>query len=530
MRLKLSALFLSTALATGLVAGTMLALTPAAPIAMAQVPSEVDVDALLKLLPSTEVTATYDSKSYDAMTGITTVKGLKLADPKNPTANYAAVEELGLRGVDVDAFGYVFDFSKYTSTRDETFKQLFGDVSIKNASVVVEGKTVAACESFTFGGVQMKQLQNVQPGFAAGSEPAVEQNDDNDLKFAGALLDSIIAGKLEIANFTAEKDGQKTSIKSLSLDGFNRGQLGAIALDTFESDMANMTGPDGQASYTKIASAKNEGIDISKLLPWMMKAQMPPVTAEPLLYFGAAEATGLDYNIMGTKLTLASESIDAINFYWLVPSSLKFKIDDMVVTLPQGGAAGAPGDELKELGIDHLDLDMGLDWSFDGAGKTAKLTELRIEESQLFNTTLALDLQGIDLARLVDSATSTAAASEIGLSFAQLFVKNNGGFEKLLTMAAKEQNTTPDALKQQGIAQITAMEGGMPGPDGQVKPPSDRVKSILEAIKAFLQSPGTITVKVQPATPVTIATGMGAMFDPMSAADALGITVESTPQ
>ena len=70
----------------------------------------------------------------------------------------------------------------------------------------------------------------------------------------------------------------------------------------------------------------------------------------------------------------------------------------------------------------------------------------------------------------------------------------------------------------------------MPQADGTVKPLSERVKSIVAAFKAFINSPGTLTIKVQPASPITAATGMGALFDPMTGADALGITVESTPQ
>ena len=117
MRLKLSALLLSTALVTGFGAAAIIALPAVAPVAIAQTAGEVDVDALLKLLPE-NMTGSYESKSYDAISGITSVRNLKLADKAAPDQNFVAVQELGLRGLDLEAIAYVTDFSKYGAAPD----------------------------------------------------------------------------------------------------------------------------------------------------------------------------------------------------------------------------------------------------------------------------------------------------------------------------------------------------------------------------------------------------------------------------
>lgn len=514
--MKLSALLLSTALVTGFGA-TALVLAPAvAPVAMAQTAGEVDVDALLKLLPE-NMTGSYESKSYDAISGITTVKKLKLADKGAPDQNFIAVDELGLRGLDLDAIAYVTDFSKYGATPDETFKQLFGDVTIKNASITADGKMMASLESLTFGGVQAKQLPAKPPGYEGGGM----SNEADNFKFLGAILDSVISGPFEIVNLTVEEGtGQKTSVGKINIGGYTRGQLGPSSLE-------NMTA-EAEGIKTTMASAENGGADISKAIPWMIKAEMPPVTSEPLLYIAGGSAKGIDYDIMGSKLTIAEYSLDPVNFYWLVPSSLKLAITDMVYTPAAGPDDMLTGGELGELGLSKLDLDFGLDWAFDGDAKTAQLKQLTINESQLFDTELKLDLVGLDLAQLVNEQTMQMAAMQIGLAFGQLYVKNNGGFEKVLELAAREEQTTPEAMKDMLTQQLAAMEGGVPMPDGTVKPPTDRVKSIIAALKSFVQSPGTLTVKVAPASPVNAGIAMGGMMDPMGAADTLGITVEST--
>ena len=512
MRLKLSSLLLSTALATGLGFGAIVVTTPAAPVAFAQSvqPGEVDVDALLKLVPPT-LAASYESKSYDAVSGVTTVTNLKFANANNP-GDSVVFAEVGLRGLDLSAFDYVFNFAAYGAAPEETFKPLFGDVTIKGVTITMGGAPAGSIEALSFGGVQMKQLQVKPPG--TGGAPAT---DTDGIKFAGALLDSIITGPLEVTNLAVDANGNKFSIKHLALAGYTRGQFGPSSLEGFESAQMGNT--------TKMASATADGGDISKILPWMVKAEMPPVSPEPLLFFGAGSVTGLDYDIMGTKVTIGSYSIEPISFYWLVPTTLKLAMNDMVVT--PGGAEGNP---LAEIGLDHLDLDFGLDWSFDGAAGTASLNELRIQESQLADAALTVNLTGINLAQLVDPNQMQMAAMGIGLSYAKLYVKNNGGFEKALEAAAKQQGSTPDAVRQQALDQLTAIEGGVPGPDGQPKPLSDRMKSIVAAFKSFISSPGTLTIQVQPPSPITAATGMGAVMDPMGAADALGVTVESTPQ
>lgn len=515
MRFSFSALLLSTALATGFGAGALTVFVPVAQAQDAVQAGEVDVDALLALLPG-DAKATYGDKSYDSLTGITTVRDLKIFDPGAETQNFIAIQEVGLRGVDMDAFKHVFDFAAYGATPDETFKQLFGDVLIKSASLTVNGQLIGGMEELALGGVQMKQLAAKPPGFDGG-----DRDQEAAARFFGALLDGAIAGAIKVTDLTVEAQGNRTSIKSLAFEGVNRGQVGASSLDTFEASASGLT--------TKIASATSEGADLTKVIPWLLQGEMPPVEPEGLLYFGASTVNGLSYEMQGTTVSIASYTIDPVSFYWLVPSSLKLSINDIVykpgANDPSGGQEG-----LAELGLDHLDLDINFEWAFDGAGGGASLKELRIAESQLFDMALSFDLTGINLAQLVDSQTAQGAMMAVGMTGAQFFLKNNGGFDKVLAAVAREQGTTPDAIKQQALEQLSQIEGGMPQPDGSTQPLSDRLKSIVAAFKSFINSPGTLTIKVQPASPITVGTGMGAMFDPMSGADALGITVEATPQ
>ncbi len=528
MRLNLKSLFLSTALATGLCAA---ALAPLAPVAVAQdmsgaTASEVDIDSLLKLVPA-EMKASYESKSYDAMTGVTTVKNLKFADPKNEAGNNVVFGEVGIRGVDMAAFAHVFDFAKYGATRDESFKQLFGDVTVKNVVITADGKGIGGVDALSLGAFQMKQLAVLPPGMGAPAPSAdgmpamnggMSAKDVEGVKFLGALLDATMMGPMSLTNFNVTTPEGKAAIASMMLEGLNRGQFG-------KSEMSGLEFAEGTKAAMKIASAKADGGDISKVLPWMIKGEMPPVTAEQLMYFGAGSASGYEFMAEGAKITIASYSVEPISFTWLVPSSLKLAIADMVIVPPANDPDG-----LKELGLSQLDLDIGLDWAFDANGKTAQLKELRIDESQLFNTSLSIDLNGIDLAQLTNAQAMKMAAMQIGLTGAKLVLKNNGGFDKVLAATAKEENKSPDQVRDEWLAQLTAVEGGMPGSDGQMKPLGDRLKGIVAAMKSFIQSPGTLTVKMQPAQPITAMNGMGAMMggDPNAMADALGLSVEAS--
>ncbi len=515
MRLGFSAFLLSTALAASFVPGASMFLAPPAQAQAAVQAGEVDIDALLALLPP-DAKASYASKSYDALSGITTVRDLKIFDPAREAESFVTIQELGLRGVDLAAFRHVFDFAAYGATPDETFKQLIGDISIKNASITVRGEPVGTVEAVAFGGVQMKQLAARPPGHfgAADDEKAAAQ-------FLGALLDSAITGEIKATNLSVLDEVGKVSVKGLVFGGMNRGQFGPSSLDTLEAT------EDGFVS--KVASATSEGADFSKVVPWLLKGELPPIGPDALLYFGASSVNGISYDFEGTTLSIGSYTVEPINFYWLVPASLKVSVSD-VLYKPSltDGSDGAEG--LGELGLDHLDLDAAFAWTFDGASGGASLKELRVSEPQLFDAALSFDLTGVNLALLIDPATAPGAAMNIGVTGAQFFLKNNGGFDRLLAAAAKEKNSTPEALRQNALGQFSQLEGGIPQPDGTVKPLSDRVKSIIAAFKAFITSPGTLTIKVQPAAPITSMLAIGAMTDPMAAAETLGVTVESTPQ
>ncbi len=353
--------------------------------------------------------------------------------------------------------------------------------------------------------------------------PAPGAADEENVKFLGAVLDSVETGEIAVEGVTLpganfDGDGEvKGSIGRIAYGPFARGRMGPSSIEAVD-----VTTPDGQ---TKVESATSDGFDMSAVLPFMIKGEMPPVGPAPLLSIGAAQATGLSIATPDADVAIARYGFAPVSFYWLVPSSLDISIMDMTVT-PKGDGA----QEFADLGLEKLDLDFALNWTFDGAAGTARIADLKVAETQLAEVALTVDLTGIDLAKLVDPAQSTGALYAIGLKFGQIFLKNNGGVEKLIEQQAKEEGMTPEAIKQQALDAIAALEQGQAGGDGIAKPPSERVKAIAAALRAFVESPGTLTIKVEPSSPITPMQGIGAMVDPIAAADTFGVTVQSTPK
>ena len=100
---------------------------------------------------------------------------------------------------------------------------------------------------------------------------------------------------------------------------------------------------------------------------------------------------------------------------------------------------------------------------------------------------------------------------QIGIVSGQLVVKNNGGFDKMLAMGAKG-GARPHARAD--ARQLTAMESGMPGPTTNAGAAQRYAKGIVAALKSYIASPGTLTVRMQPAQPINAMNGgMGAMMD-----------------
>ncbi|HLW92964.1 MAG TPA: hypothetical protein VKS78_16905, partial [Roseiarcus sp.] len=168
----------------------------------------------------------------------------------------------------------------------------------------------------------------------------------------------------------------------------------------------------------------------------------------------------------------------------------------------------APGSEfannLSTLGYSRLELAAAIGAHYEADAKALSLDDLTLEGVAMGSLGLKAHFADVD-PTLMSGGKDERMQALFGCSIAALEIKivNAGLFEKALAYYAKQQGTTPDALKQQISAAAVQMVPLLLGGD----PSAQKVAS--EAQK-FIDQPKNLTVTIK------------AKGDPLKAADFMG--------
>lgn len=455
-----------------------------------------------------------------------------LTDPLNPLASVpeefknieikvlkVSVDRALMRGLDVAAFESVFDPTKYTATRDETFKPLFDTVTLSGVKFIGDGKEFA-----TIGTVDARQLVMKQFGFIPGGADFEKQFVSPDLmgiQIIGMVADALKVGAMSISNlhmFSEEPEGKfDYRWDTYEVTGIDRGKFGAARSANISMDMADSAS--GMKIISTQESQQSEGADFSALLPYMIKAEMPPVTETKLISMGRGGAKNLKYSVPGYGEYLLSEvTNEPIKFEWLIPSDLRFAAKGVFKADPNADPMAA--DMLTQLGQTDFPFDMNLVWTYEGTNGDAKLETFGLKIAGLYGTDFGLSLSGMKLSEFATQEKMEAMMGGLLFSGFTLTVKDDGGTNKLIKIFAKE-NQMPEAdartlLQQQAIAM------------GTTEPQDPTMTAIANGIAKFIADPGTLTISAIPAQPVPLMLLMMQSGDPASVAQTLNVKVEAT--
>jgi hypothetical protein len=178
---------------------------------------------------------------------------------------------------------------------------------------------------------------------------------------------------------------------------------------------------------------------------------------------------------------------------------------------------------LKDGHLNANEISLGFDnigkikFAFDITGYTPALLETLIgaEKSLASSGAGAADDSGKQTALLLGSLQSVFLNS-VSLRYDDASITN-----KLLDYTAKQQNTTKDAL----IDQIVMGAGGAMNQGASGTAPDPMTLLSQAALRAFLNNPQSIEVKLAPKTPLGVLGIVGAAMAPDSLADQIGLQV-----
>ncbi|HHI81811.1 MAG TPA: hypothetical protein ENJ99_01530 [Rhizobiales bacterium] len=186
---------------------------------------------------------------------------------------------------------------------------------------------------------------------------------------------------------------------------------------------------------------------------------------------------------------------------------------------------------LDELGYEKLDIAMNGDIVLEKTGdKLGVGYGIRLTAQGMGTLEIAFagrDIPGalFDMAKTINTGGKPDTAKILPLLFGiklsglKFRFEDNSLTRRLLDYAAKQQNTTPEAMTANGAAmiQISLAQLGL----------SEFAGKVVAAYNAYMASPKNITIRAKPENPVAIATIMGLAAAPTAAITMLGISVSA---
>lgn len=190
-----------------------------------------------------------------------------------------------------------------------------------------------------------------------------------------------------------------------------------------------------------------------------------------------------------------------------LPTNIRIEQRNLVVTPP----ANATDDLLKEftaLGYKTLNSSFLVAATWNEAANEIALKEVSVQGQDMGSFSLTGTIGNVTK-DLFSSDEATAAAALIGAKAksADVVVEDKGLLGRYLANAAKEQKTTPEALR-------TIYASAAPFVVSSLMGNSEQAKTLGQAIGRFIDKPGKLTLNAQPKNP----SGFGVM-DAMLASD-----------
>jgi hypothetical protein len=195
----------------------------------------------------------------------------------------------------------------------------------------------------------------------------------------------------------------------------------------------------------------------------------------------------IEAGLKGFELT-ADKPVNAI------PTNIRIGLQNLTMALP----SNSTDDGIKELvalGYKNIDVSLLAAATWNEAASEIALDEVSFQGLDMGNIGLTgrIGNVGKDLFN-ADTAIATVALVGARAKALDLTVENKGLFERYMAQAAKEQKTTPEALRRTYAAAAAFVVPAMIGS-------SEQARTLSQAIARFIAKPGKLTVNATPKDP-----------------------------
>ncbi len=346
------------------------------------------------------------------------------------------------------------------------------------------------------------------------------------------FIDAFQIGFMEASGIEATakgKDGSgQTRINRIAYTGGTDAQPADVRWEGFEfSDKDNRLKIDG---FSLTGFSFRQTIDGLRTLQGKSFDDIDPATARSLIpTLGTLRLSGFSIDgttddegkkvkvqagLKGFELT-ADKPVNAI------PTNIRIGLQNLTMALP----SNSTDDGIKELvalGYKTIDASLLAAATWNEAASEITFNEVSLQGQGMGNIGLTgrIGNVGKDLFN-ADTAIATVALVGAKAKALDLTVENQGLFERYMAKAAKEQKTTPEALRRTYAAAAAFVVPAMIGS-------SEQAQTLSQAIARFIAKPGKLTVNATPKDP----SGFGiaeavTLSDPKAILDRLNVSAKA---
>lgn len=346
------------------------------------------------------------------------------------------------------------------------------------------------------------------------------------------FIDAFQIGFMEASGIEATskgKDGSgQTRINRIAYTGGTDAQPADVRWEGFEfSDKDNRLKIDG---FSLTGFSFRQTIDGLRTLQGKSFDDIDPATARSLIpTLGTLRLSG--FSIDGTtddegkkvkvQAGLKGFELTADKPMNAIPTNIRIGLQNLTMALP----SNSTDDGIKELvalGYKTIDASLLAAATWNEAASEITFNEVSLQGQGMGNIGLTgrIGNVGKDLFN-ADTAIATVALVGAKAKALDLTVENQGLFERYMAKAAKEQKTTPEALRRTYAAAAAFVVPAMIGS-------SEQAQTLSQAIARFIAKPGKLTVNATPKDP----SGFGiaeavTLSDPKAILDRLNVSAKA---
>ena len=330
-------------------------------------------------------------------------------------------------------------------------------------------------------------------------------------KLPGVVLDAS-ADLIELRGFKlVDKEHQDASadLGKLSFNGLNGGKLKSFVLE----DLA-VNPPTGEKIVIKSLTA--DDLDYTPLLEALSKGE--PLTPDKISqwHYSQAVLKGFEMSTSNSgPIKLAEVTVSNLKQKGAIPTSLTVAGKGFEIAAADLRERRAV-ETLKALGYDRLLLDFGLDYDWKPDTKEMDLRDLSFKLDQAADLTIKLALSNVDFEQAAMSGSPMPLAGA-ALRRLEIEYKDASLADRILKMAAAQQNVSPDQFRAMIVQMLQQQKAGGPGVE---------LAAQIDGLTAFVQKPESLKITAEPASPTGLMQLQGlAQTQPGSLDDQLNLTI-----